>query len=150
MSSAVIDVQLVRGPVREIAWEAVPGGTGAECVFLGRTRAESHPKHGALTLLRYEAYDAMAKNVLEELAQQAVTKFGCMAVRVHHAIGDVPVGDASVLINVLTGHRDKSFDACRFLIDALKKEAPIWKQEVWADGTTWSPSAQVPGGSMKE
>lgn len=147
MSEAVIDVQLAHGPVREVARENIPEAVGAECVFLGRTRAESHPKHGALTLLRYEAYEPMAKTVLEDLARDAVQRFGCLAVRVHHATGDVAVGEASVLVNVITGHRDKAFEACRFLIDTLKEKAPIWKQEVWADGTTWSPSAQVPARS---
>lgn len=147
MSAAVIDVQLAQGPVRDVAWENIPGAVGAECMFLGRTRGESHPKHGALTLLRYEAYEPMAKSVLEDLARDAVQRFGCLAVRVHHATGDVAVGEASVLVNVITGHRDKAFEACRFLIDTLKEKAPIWKQEVWADGTTWSRSAQIPARS---
>jgi len=134
----MVDVKLVRGPVRDESWQPFPQPAGAECVFLGRTRAETHATHGELTLLRYEAYDAMALRVLEDLAREAVERFDCMAVRVHHAVGDVPAGEASVVVNVVCGHRDMAFQACRFLIDSLKASAPIWKQEVWADGTTWS------------
>ena len=140
----IIDVQLVRGPVQDESWQPFPQPAGAECVFFGRTRAESHPEHGSLTRLHYEAYEEMALRVLSDLARDAVSRFGCLAVRIRHAIGEVPVGEASVAVNVVCGHRDNSFEACRFLIDALKASAPIWKQEVWADGKTWSPSASIP------
>jgi molybdopterin synthase catalytic subunit len=67
-----------------------------------------------------------------------VEKFGCLAVRMHHALGEVPPGEASVLVQVVCGHRDMAFAACRFLIDELKAKAPIWKREQWTDGSTWS------------
>jgi molybdopterin synthase catalytic subunit len=146
MSEAVVDVKLVDGPVVDDGWSSVPGKAGAECVFLGRTRGEMHIEHGPLALLRYEAYEAMAKQVLEALANEAARRFGCLAVRVHHALGDVPVGDASVVVNVVCSHRAAAFEACRFLIDALKEQAPIWKQEVWADGSTWSQGHPVTTG----
>ncbi len=66
-----------------------------------------------------------------------------MLVRIHHAVGEVPVGEASVLVQVVCGHRAKAFEACRFLIDRLKATAPIWKQELWADGTSWSKGTPV-------
>lgn len=137
----IVDVQLTSGPVTSQAWQPFPQPAGAECAFLGRTRAETHSKHGALTKLTYQAYEPMARHVLETLAHEAITTYGCLAVRLHHAVGDVGIGEASVLVNVVCGHRDKAFQACRFLIDALKQHAPIWKQEVWADGTTWSEGA---------
>ena len=118
--------------------EPLPTGAGAEGVFLGRTRLEHHPDHGALRHLDYDAYRPMARAVLEQLAHRAIEAHGCFAVRLHHALGVVRPGEASVLVQVLTGHRAASFAACRFLIDTLKAEAPIWKKEVWADGTTWS------------
>ena len=54
-------------------------------------------------------------------------------------------GDASVLVQVACGHRAESFEACRFLIDALKAQVPIWKREEWADGTTWSEGTPAEG-----
>jgi molybdopterin synthase catalytic subunit len=140
----VIDVQLFSAPVRYVPMTPVPSETGGECVFLGRTRAETHPTHGALSRLRYDAYPQMAERVLVDLADEAVRRFDARAVRVHHAMGPVPIGDASVLVQVMCPHRAAAFDACRFLIDALKERAPIWKREDWADGTTWSEGSPVP------
>lgn len=142
-SSVLIDVQLVEHPVMVTERLPLPLGTGAECVFLGRTRLDTHPVHGALKRLSYEAYREMAENVLRDLSQQAIDTFGCIAVRIHHALGEVPIGEASVLVQVACGHRDKAFEACRFLIDRLKSHAPIWKREVWEHGETWSDAASV-------
>lgn len=141
----LIDIQIVDHPVSASAIASFPPECGAECIFLGRTRAESHPTHGSLERLTYEAYEPMAKSILTQLARDAVATHGCAAVRIHHAVGEVPLGEASVLIQVAAGHRAEAFAACRMLIDRLKKEAPIWKCEVWADGTTWSKGAPAPG-----
>jgi molybdopterin synthase catalytic subunit len=138
-----IDVQLLNHPVQFVAFDPFPEHCGGECVFLGRTRADRHPVHGLLWRLSYEAYGSMAVALLTTLAQQAIEQFRCTAVRIHHALGDVPVGQASVLVHVVSGHRGQAFDACRFLIDRLKLEIPIWKREIWADGSTWSRGEQV-------
>jgi molybdopterin synthase catalytic subunit len=136
-----IDVRIVDHPVEMIALSPFPNEAGGECVFLGRTRMERHPQHGELLRLHYDAYREMAERVLWDLAQEATNTYGGLAVRVHHAIGDVAVGEASVLVQVACGHRDKAFEACRFLIDRLKADAPIWKREQWRRGETWSDAA---------
>jgi molybdopterin synthase catalytic subunit len=138
-----IQVDLVPGSVDYAPLDPFPSDSGAECVFLGRTRAESHPAHGRLIRLSYEAYDAMARSMLQELARSAIERWGCTAIRLLHSVGDVPPGAASVLIQVATAHRSNAFEACRFLIDQLKASAPIWKREVWADGTTWSENREA-------
>lgn len=138
MDQPLIDIRLLNEPVRAVAFDPFPQPAGAECIFLGRTRAETHPEHGELVRLTYEAYADMAERVLRALADQCAQRYPCRAIRVHHAIGDVPPGEASVLVQIVCGNRGDAFDACRFLIDALKREAPIWKKEVWADGETWS------------
>lgn len=140
---AVIDVQLMRAPVQPLPIAPFPQPAGAECMFLGRTRAEAHARHGELVRLSYEAYEPMAERVLRDLAQAAIERFSCLFVRVHHALGEVPIGEASVLVQVVAGHRDGAFRACRFLIDELKATAPIWKREEWADGTTWASGTPV-------
>jgi molybdopterin synthase catalytic subunit len=145
---AIIDVCLVDGPVESIAVDPFPAAAGAECIFLGRTRAERHPRFGDLQRLSYEAYGPMALRILTDLAEEAARRFGCLAVRMHHAVGDVSIGQASVLVQVVCGHRAEAIDACRFLIDALKASAPIWKREVWAHQSTWSEGASV--AAMKE
>ncbi len=139
----VIDVRICDQPVGMVEADPFPPDAGAECVFLGRTRVEIHPRHGRLTRLRYAAYRPLADRTLSDLAQDATRRFDCLFVRIHHAIGEVPVGEASVLVQVVCGHRAKAFEACRFLIDRLKATAPIWKQEFWADGTSWSQGTPV-------
>lgn len=134
----LVDVQLLRKPVRYVPFEPFPQPAGAECAFLGRTRIETHPEHGPLHRLAYHAYESMADRQLHELAAAAIERYGCLAVRLHHALGEVPAGAASVLVLVVTSHRSEAFGACRFLIDALKQTTPIWKREQWDDGTTWS------------
>ncbi len=143
MRATPIDILFTPGPVEYAAPPMIDIG-GGECVFLGRTRGEVHDKHGALQRLRYTAYESMARRVLESLARVAVKEHGALFVRIHHSLGEVGVGQASVLIQVVCGHRAEAFEACRMLIDRLKSEAPIWKSEVWADGATWSRGLEVP------
>jgi molybdopterin synthase catalytic subunit len=141
----VIDTQLVPGPVHVPPLEKFPQPAGAECIFLGRTRIERHADHGSLQRLTYEAYRPMAERVLADLAAEAVHRYQCLLVRIHHAIGEVPPGCASVLVQVVTAHRAEAFAACRYLIDAIKFRVPIWKCEAWEDGSTWSEGTPVSG-----
>lgn len=135
-AAVYIDVGVHAGPV-EVAPLPWPGDCGAEGVFLGRTREETHPEHGPLRELRYEMYEPMVRTLLREMAQAAAARFGCRAVRLYHAIGTVAPGQASVVIQVATPHRGESFAACRYLIDRLKHELPIWKREIWERGETY-------------
>lgn len=135
-SAAIIDVQLLDRPVTYSAGD-VPEGAGGECIFIGRTRAEIHPKHGCLLRLSYEVHRSLAERTLRELAEAAVARWGCRSVCIHHAVGEVPVGSASVMIRICCAHRAEAFEACRFLIDELKRTAPIWKREEWESGATW-------------
>jgi molybdopterin synthase catalytic subunit len=132
-----VDVALLDKPVEPQSLSPFPPDCGAECIFIGRTRVEQHPDHGPLLGLRYQAYRPLATNVLEDLARQAAHRFSCSCVRIHHAVGEVPPGGASVLVQVAAPHRRDTFEACRFVMDQLKQQAPIWKQELWADSATW-------------
>jgi molybdopterin synthase catalytic subunit len=91
-----------------------------------------------LQALIYEAYEPMAIRVLTDLADQAAARWGCRLIRVHHAVGEVGIGSASVLVQTMTPHRTEAFESCRFLIDSLKVQTPIWKRERWTSGTTWT------------
>ena len=114
-----------------------PSDCGAECLFVGRTRAETHPKLGVLQYLQYEVYPEMAERLLSAMAAEAAGRFGCRAVRLIHSVGRVDLGQASIVIQVATAHRGESFEACRYLIERVKHELPIWKREVWALGETF-------------
>ena len=135
-TSPKIIVGVQDGPVSVSALDW-PGACGGECVFLGRTREECHAEYGPLLRLEYEVYEPMATKVLGQMARDAAEQFGCLAVRMIHAQGAVAIGEASVVIQVATPHRGEAFEACRYLIDRLKHDLPVWKREVWRDGETF-------------
>jgi len=123
---------------------AKQGEDGAVCVFDGIVRNHSR---GRRTLhLDYEAYEEMATRQMDELAREALTRFGVRHVSIVHRLGRLEVGETSVLIVVASAHRAQAFDACRWLIDTLKKTVPIWKKETFADGAVWSDGEPFPGG----
>jgi molybdopterin synthase catalytic subunit len=131
-------------PVAEIVAETKAGADGAVCVFDGIVRDNSR---GRKTLhLDYEAYREMALEQMRGLAAEAVTRFGVRDVAVVHRLGRLYVGETSVLIVVASAHRGAAFDACRWLIDTLKKTVPIWKKEQFVDGAIWADGEAFPGG----
>lgn len=130
-----IETALVQGPVSVESFDW-PADCGGECIFVGRTRAEAHAQLGPLIRLDYEVYRSMAEKVLRQMAQETAAAFDCSVVRLVHALGAVAPGQASVVIQVASPHRDAAFSACRALIERLKHDAPIWKREVWRDGET--------------
>jgi len=118
------------------------GSDGAVCVFDGIVRDNTR---GRRTLyLDYEAYREMALAQMHRLADEAVAKFGVREVALVHRLGRLQVGETSVLIAVASAHRAAAFDACRWLIDTLKKTVPIWKRETFADGAVWADGEPFP------
>jgi len=101
-------------------------------VFAGTARRWTGPRE--TDRLEYDAYEEMAERVLGELAEQAVGRWDLLKAGILHRIGHVPLGEASVLVGAAARHRAEAFEACRWMIDTLKAEAPIWKREVYADG----------------
>ena len=129
-------------PAAEIVAEMKAGPDGAVCVFDGIVRDNTR---GRKTLhLDYEAYREMALEQMRGLAAEAVTKFGVRDVAVVHRLGRLQVGETSVLIVVASAHRGAAFDACRWLIDTLKKTVPIWKKEQFVDGAMWADGEPFP------
>ncbi len=118
------------------------GSDGAVTVFDGIVRDNTR---GRRTLyLDYEAYEEMAGKQIAELAVQAREKFGVRGVTLVHRLGRLEIGETSVLIVVASAHRAAAFDACRWLIDTLKKTVPIWKKETFADGSVWADGEPFP------
>jgi len=111
---------------------------GGVAVFLGTTRAETSAAGHPLLALHYEAYGEMVSRQLIDLAAAARERWPILKLALLHRTGRVDVGQPSVVIAVSTPHRADAFDACRFLIDTLKADVSVWKQEIWADGpATW-------------
>jgi molybdopterin synthase catalytic subunit len=129
-------------PAAEIVAEMKAGSDGAVCVFDGIVRDNTR---GRRTLfLDYEAYREMALTQMSGLATEAVGRFGVRDVAVVHRLGRLDVGETSVLIVVASAHRGAAFDACRWLIDTLKKTVPIWKKEHFVDGAVWADGEPFP------
>ena len=120
---------LTRDPIDIEEWHrrAVDELDGASVEFLGIVRGEDegHP----VAFLDYEAYVPMAEQKIAVLVAEAKGKWALRRVYVQHRIGRVNAGKVSVIVGVQAPHREEAFEACRFLIDAIKKEVPIWKSE---------------------
>jgi MoaE-MoaD fusion protein len=115
---------------------------GAAVVFEGVVRNQTR---GRKTLyLDYEAYEEMARQQMESLAAQALQQFQIRDLAVIHRLGRLEIGETSVLIAVVSAHRAAAFDACRWLIDTLKRTVPIWKKEHFADGAVWADGEPFP------
>jgi MoaE-MoaD fusion protein len=127
---------------------------GAVVAFDGIVRNNSR---GRRTVhLNYTAYETMALRQMEQLALQALANYAIRDVRLVHRLGRLQIGETSVYIAVASVHRAAAFDACRWLIDTLKKTVPIWKKEyfedgaVWADGEPFPPDLQLASGGASK
>jgi molybdopterin synthase catalytic subunit len=107
---------------------------GAVVTFLGVVRGATDGK--AVAGLDYEAYEEMAMRELNRIAEEAVKKWSISKIAIIHRTGSLEVGDISVAIAVSAPHRGEAFDACEFLIDTLKVSVPIWKKELFQDGSS--------------
>jgi len=115
---------------------------GAVVVFEGIVRDNTR---GRRTLfLDYEAYEEMALKQMEALAEQARAQFSVREVALVHRIGRLEIGETSVAIAVASAHRGAAFEACRWVIDTLKRTVPIWKKEYFEDGAVWADGEPFP------
>jgi molybdopterin synthase catalytic subunit len=106
---------------------------GAVCTFLGTVRELTGGRR--TVSLSYEAYPEMALKKLAELEDEARRRWPIIDLVLVHRVGDLALGEISVAVAVSCPHRHQAFEACRWLIDTLKEVVPIWKKEIWADGT---------------
>jgi len=111
-------------------------GAGAIVIFQGVTRE--------VAWLHYEAYFEMAQEQIERIAHATMSSHRLLGVAVEHRIGDVTLGEPSVLVAVSSAHRDEAFAGAREIIDKIKERAPIWKREHERDGTTtWLAGSEI-------
>jgi len=105
---------------------------GAVCTFLGTVRDLTDDRR--TVALRYEAYPEMALKKMAELEDEARRRWPVIELALVHRVGDLDLGEVSVVVAVSCPHRGQAFEACRWLIDTLKEVVPIWKRETWEDG----------------
>jgi molybdopterin synthase catalytic subunit/molybdopterin converting factor small subunit len=152
------------GLLAELRAEVATGADGAVAVFIGQTRESAGtPAPGqeaeaarfageSVEGLSYEAFEPMAVAVLNEIADEIEARYGVRRLAVVHRLGEVTVGESSVLIAVASPHRGEAFEACRYAIEELKARVPIWKAERFADGRVWmgAPARQGPAADGAE
>ncbi|MDA0264089.1 MAG: molybdenum cofactor biosynthesis protein MoaE [Chloroflexi bacterium] len=108
---------------------------GSVVTFLGTTRDNFEGKK--VLTLEYEAFDEMALKKLEEVRQELMAEFGLEQVAISHRIGTVGIGEISLVVAVGSPHRKDGFAACHQAVDRIKEVVPIWKKEVYEDGSRW-------------
>jgi molybdopterin synthase catalytic subunit len=126
--------------VAEAVAMASSPASGGLALFIGTVR--STPAVGAnagkaVVRLDYEAHDGMARERLAALAHEAAERWALHRVVALHRVGSCDVGEPTVVVACGSAHRAEALEACRWLIDELKASVPIWKKEVYADGSTW-------------
>jgi molybdopterin converting factor subunit 1 len=115
---------------------------GAATIFEGVVRNNTR---GRRTLyLDYEAYEDMALKRMEGLADRALAEFKIRDLAIVHRLGRLEIGETSILIVVASAHRGPAFEACRWLIDSVKRTVPIWKKEHFEDGAVWADGEAFP------
>ena len=110
-------------------------GAGAVALFYGIVRNENLGR--SVQYLEYDAYPEMALKKMREVADEVRAKFPVAAVGVLHRIGRLEIGETSLLVAVSSGHRKEAFEACHYAVDRIKQIVPVWKKEVWTDGSEW-------------
>ena len=123
-------------PVGAAADWAVRPDCGAVVLFSGTVRDHAEGRPG-VTRLVYEAYAEQVEPRLEAIAGEARTRWPIGRLALLHRIGELALGESSVLVVASSAHRGEAFDAARFCIDTLKATVPIWKRETWEGGEDW-------------
>jgi len=118
-----------------VVGEVTDESAGAVATFLGTVRRESRGR--TVLYLEYEAYAEMAEDVMAQLAAELEQRYELWAVAIHHRVGRVEIGQASVAIAVSAPHRQDALAACKDAIDTLKNAVPLWKKEVYEGGEEW-------------
>jgi MoaE-MoaD fusion protein len=128
LSNEPLDVQRIVAPVSDAS-------NGAVITFIGQVR--DHTGDATVTHLEYEAYESMANLAFAEILRDAEIRFSGVSVNLMHRLGRVALAQASVVIAVGSAHRSDAFEACRYIIERLKTDVPIFKREYRDNGSVW-------------
>ena len=126
LTESTIDPTALRGVMLDLS-------AGAYCSYEGWVR--DHNEGKVVTTLHYSGYPQLAPAIADAILAEAKTKFHLLDASVVHRIGSLSTGDIAVWVGVTAHHRGDTFLACRYIIDNVKHRLPIWKKEVYADGT---------------
>jgi molybdopterin synthase catalytic subunit/molybdopterin converting factor small subunit len=119
----------------EVLRQVIDPNHGASIIFVGTTREWTQGMR--TTLLEYEAYEPMALKTMEQIGAEISRRWPGTKTAITHRLGKVEIAEKSIVIAVSAPHRDDSYAASRYAIERVKEIVPIWKKEVWADGSEW-------------
>jgi molybdopterin synthase catalytic subunit len=123
-----------------MGWVVLPG-CGAQVVFSGTVRDHAEGRSG-VSRIEYEAYTEQVEGRLADIAREARDRWPMIGrIALLHRVGELTVGETSVLVVVSAPHRAEAFEAARWSIDVLKETVPIWKRETWEGGADWGTGA---------
>jgi molybdopterin synthase catalytic subunit len=111
------------------------GRDGAMVTFLGLVRNQHRGRR--VLYLEYDAYEPLARRAIERIADEAAVRWPAARLALHHRIGRVEIGEASVAVAAAAPHRVEAFAACRYAIERVKQILPVWKHEFFEDGDAW-------------
>jgi len=129
--------KVVDGPIEGIALEDAVRTDADGAVIVFRGVARRHSRGRDVVHLEYEAYPEMAEKVMGQIGDEMRSRWPISRVAIVHRTGALEIGQASVMIAVAAPHRREAFEAASYAIDRLKQIVPIWKKEVWSDGSQW-------------
>ena len=142
----IVKISALKIDLNDVAESVGDDKAGATSLFVGTTRDNFEGK--VVKRLEYEAYESMAVKEIEKVIVQAREKWNLFHIAVHHRTGIVPVRETSIAIAVSSAHRKESLEAVRFLIDTIKATVPIWKKEIYSDGTRWKENSEARSDSV--
>jgi molybdopterin synthase catalytic subunit len=129
--------KIVEGPIDELELEHVVRTDADGAVIVFRGVARRHSRGRDVVHLEYEAYPEMAEKVMAQIGDEIRERWPVSNVAIVHRTGVLEIGQASVVIAIASPHRGEAFQATQYAIDRLKEVVPIWKKEVWSDGSQW-------------
>ena len=113
--------------------EVASPARGGTCVFLGTVR--NGPDEAGVTAIEYSAYDVMVEAEFARITAEVRERWPGTGVAVRHRLGMIPAGEASIAVVAAAPHRAQAFEACRYVIEEVKRRVPVWKKELRADGS---------------
>jgi molybdopterin synthase catalytic subunit len=134
VTAAPLSVERVSAALEIVAREKGEG-CGAVCSFLGVVRGTRN--HRAVRYLEYEAHTALAERAFAIIVGEVAERWPLATLAIHHRIGRLEIGEASVIVAAAAAHRDESFRVCRYGIERVKQIVPVWKHEFFGDGESW-------------
>jgi len=136
-SSTIERYRITTKPITsdEVLEQVISPDNGASIAFVGTTREWTHGKR--TVMLEYEAYEPMAIATMRQIGDELTERWPGTLCAITHRIGVVELAEISVVIAVSAPHRESCYEASRYAIERLKQIVPIWKKEIWEDGSEW-------------